>query len=221
MDTIILSPAWFLRFSTFSEIIFAIITLLLAYMAFKAFKMTKTRVTKLFTYSFGFMSLSYVAFATTHFFELTSLNKAICSVFTFIPLYFFNLLGIYSHFFFMMAGLSVLVYMTFRVPKSEIFFTLLFGSVISVFVSKSVFVVFFTLSIIYLAIVFTYYVKLYLRKGSPGNFKMMLAFLLLIIGNIFYLLSIGNASFFVGGEILVLLGYFTILYNLFSVVGSK
>lgn len=207
----------------FYNLIFTILFFLIAggisVLAFKIYRLTKKRQLKLF-------SLSFLAFAIAHIGMFGAEMARIlfgepmqgghhlmqCPFcFSFWPFLMGLTLTLY------LAGLILLVYMTFKVEEVRV--PLLLGAVIAasmLFIPRPIFL-FHIIATIILFFLAWYYAKSYLKHRHAGNMLVFLAFLFLLLGNLLLAFSIQNVLFFTIGRSLQLVGYGCFLANLILV----
>ncbi|MBT4936031.1 hypothetical protein HOL21_00110 [Candidatus Woesearchaeota archaeon] len=80
-------------------------------------------------------------------------------------------------------------------------------------VSNFQYTVFYLTSAVLLSLIVLNYYKSYLNSGNKNTKKIMQAFMLILMGNVFFIFVFLFQSFYAVGEILVLLGFLFLLYT--------
>lgn len=213
-----LIPEWFFQYGMFFEFAFAIITLVVGLFAFKIYKLSNQKQSKLFGVAFIFISIHYFIQSFLNFLIVYKLNENICNLMKIQSVNTLNILGIYSHMFFFVVGLIILVYMTLKIKSIETFSLLLILPLISVIFSSNKLYIFYAIASVLLIYISIYYLKNYLKNKQPKTLLVLIAFLFLLFGNIHFIFSVDHAIYYSIGHILELIAYSLILLNMFLIL---
>ncbi len=215
------SPEWFFGYDVALEFLFAVILLAVALFAFRAYRLTEQRQLAYFGLSFLFIGISYIIESIFNYMTISRLNATICHVIKIKSVALFDLMGIYTHMFFMTIGLVLLVYMTFKVEEKRPLWLLLIISLIAIFFSWNKLLIFFLLSSTYLLFLVAHFFNNYLRHKTWNTFMIAAAFFVLFISNLHFIFALNAPLFYFAGHILELFAYLLILFNLVMLKNEK
>lgn len=208
-------PTWFFGCDIVLEFVFFIVSLLLAIFSFRMYKICNENKLKLFSLSFILISLSYLTQTVSNFILLTSHSMYTCNSFKTRDILLTDTVGIFSHLLLMSIGLLLLAFMTFEIRKKSLFFMLVAMNVISLFLARNVFVMFFWLTATYLVIISSHFIRNYIRVRQKHALIIALAFILFLIGNLDFAFSLKYPIFYAMAHVLQLFAYILILINFF------
>lgn len=212
------APTWFFGYDIALELIFAIVSLVVSIFAFKIYKATDQKPVKLFGTSFLFISLSYFMQSLFNFLIISKLNEQVCVIVKMQSVYLFDTIGMFTHMIFMIVGLVILTYMSFKSEKKSLLMLLLVISLLSIFLSRNKLYMFFLFSSIYLIFIAWHFISNYLRNKQKKTLLIAIAFLFILFGNIHFLFSVSHQLMYAIGHILELLAYLLILWNFYLVL---
>jgi hypothetical protein len=221
MSFSVFSPEWFFGYDVALEFIFAIILLAVALFAFRAYKLTEQKQLIYFGLSFFFIGTSYLIESIFNYMTISKLNATICQVVKIKSIALFDLMGIYTHMFFMTIGLVLLVYMTFKIEEKRPLWLLLIISLIAIFLSLNKILIFFLLSSVYLLFLMWHFFRNYLSHKTKNTFMIAMAFFVLFISNLHFIFALNHSIFYFAGHVLELIAYLLILFNLVSLKNEK
>ena len=78
--------------------------------------------------------------------------------------------------------------------------------------------VFYLTSAVLLALITLNYYKSYLNNQNKNTFRVMLAFLLMLLANLFFVFVFAWEGFYFFGELVLLIGFLALLFTYTSVV---
>ncbi|MEM4637476.1 MAG: hypothetical protein QXK76_00440 [Candidatus Woesearchaeota archaeon] len=218
MGYLILIPKWFLMYSIFLEIIFAIITLTVSYYAFKVYKLTYKNNAKLFTTAFVFIFLSYLTKLMLNLIVVGKLADDVVSVINLRDVALLNLFGSYAHALFFIIGLIILAYIQFRTENIQILFLTIALVVVSIIFSWNKLMLFYLLAtIILMFICFNYFLN-YLCHRTINSTLVLIAMMFLLLGTLQYFFALDYELYYVVGHIFEFLSYALILINLLLIL---
>lgn len=217
MSLTYLSPSWFFGYDVALEFLFAVISLMVALFAFKMYKATNQNQIKLFGISFSFISVSYFIQSIFNYLIISKANENICRAFKIQSIAWFDAIGLYTHILFMIVGLVVLVYMTFRTEKTRILWLMLSTSLLAIFLSLNTVHMFFLFSTIYLVLLSWHFITNYLQNKQKKTLLIAVSFLFMLFGSMHFLLSLNHQLFYAIGHVLELIAYLLILLNFYLV----
>ncbi|MBT6995638.1 hypothetical protein HN865_01140 [Candidatus Woesearchaeota archaeon] len=215
------SPEWFFGYDVALEFLFAIILLAVAIFAFRAYKLTEQKQLIYFSLSFLFIGISYIIESIFNYMTITKLNATICQAVKIKSVALFDLMGIYTHMFFMTIGLVLLVYMTFKVEEKRPLWLLLIVSLVAIFFSWNKLLIFFLLSSIYLLFLVAHFFGNCIIHKTANAFMIASAFFLLFISHLHFIFALNSSLFYFAGHILELFAYLLILLNLVLLKNEK
>lgn len=213
-----LSPPWFYGYDVVLELCFTIISLAIALFALQIYKLTDQVQVKHFGISFIFISISNFTQSALNFLTITKTDQVICSKIGIQNINIFATYGLYMQMIFLMVGLVMLTYMTFRTKQARIMWLLLIIALIAIFLSVNPIYTFYLISSLLLAIISIHFVANYLRSRQTKTLLVVLAFLFLFFGSIHFILAVNHEIYYVLGHIMELFAYSLILSNLYLVL---
>jgi len=116
------------------------------------------------------------------------------------------------------AGLITLTYMTFKTKNFEMYVLLLITTAISIIFSFNALSVFYILFYIFLAFILVYYLENYLKNKNKKTFFVLLAFGLLFLSSIHFMLPGDNVFYYMLSHFFELMAYLLILIDLIIIV---
>jgi hypothetical protein len=218
MSTIILSPVWFFNYDVGFELFFAIISLVIGIFALKINRIVSINQAKLFGISFILISVSYLLETIFNFLVVSSLNQYVCTTINCSSATMLDYYGLYLHLFFMMTGLILLLYMTFRSNNAKIFWAIEAVSLFGVLLSANPIIAFYLISSICLTFITWYYINNYLNNRQTKTLLIAGAFICILFGTIHFFLSVNHQLFYVIAHFLEMIAYILILLNFYLVL---
>lgn len=218
MGNLFITPEWFFGYDIVLEVLFAIITLLVCAYAWKIYKITDENHLRLFSWSFLFIGLSYIAQSILNFLILVKLDNVVCGVINLQSVYHLNLFGIYLHSILFLIGLLILAYLSLKIDSTRAFTLLILIIFSSLYFSPYKTFTLYMLSSILLIFTSYYYLTTFLNNRKTTTFMVLMAMILLLIGNISFILATDKASYYVIGHMLELIAYVLVLVNLLIVL---
>ncbi len=213
-----LSPPWFFGYDVILELCFTLISLAIALFALRIYKATDQKQVKYFGISFIFVSVSYFIQSALNFLVLTKTDQAICTSIGIQNVNILGTYGLYAHIFFMMVGLALLAYMTFRTNKMRIMWLLLIVSLVAIFFSVNPIHTFFLISSLLLGVITWHFIDNYRRSRQVKTLLVVLAFIFLLFGSIHFIVAVDHELYYVIGHILEFFAYSLILANFYMVL---
>jgi hypothetical protein len=217
MSFTMFSPSWFFGIDVGLELAFAVVTLIVALFALKIYRLSDQQQAKLFGISFLLISISYFIQSLLNYLIISKLDQNISSVMKLQSVIFLDTIEIYAHMVLMMAGLALLAYMTFRTTKLRLYLLLLISSLGAIFMSENTLYMFFLMTSLYLLFICWHQFDTYIRNRDTKTLLIVLAFILLLFGQIHFIISVNHELFYVIGHVLELLAYLLVLWNFYLV----
>jgi len=205
-----LIPEWFFGFDIGMEILFAIIAFSVALIAFKINDVTKERKIKLFGIAFLLISLSYVVLGALNFWFVNLASEG----FRMVDINEVQLIGVISLYLFMIlfvGGLVTIAYITCDACKGKTYY-LIFGlSLMVIAASLYKLVTFRILSTFLFSFIAYHYFEEFLKNKNRNAFWTLIAFALLFMGSVNFILSPVYYWFYIIGHLFELSAYLIIL----------
>jgi len=88
-------------------------------------------------------------------------------------------------------------------------------------VSNFKYFVFYLTSAVLLGLITLNYYKNYLNSQNQNAFRVMTAFLIMLLGNLFFIFVFLVEEFYVIGEVLLLAGFLVLLYTYYKITQFK
>ena len=211
-------PQWFLIAEFWLELTFAIITLLVGVYAYKTYKLSGRREPKLFAYGFSLISLAYFIQFFFSIMIITKINEDICDQLRIQNILYLNMGTIIFQVILFSIGLATLVYMTFKKPNRKLFTLLILTVLVAIIFSAHKLLTFHLLSTLFLAYIVFYYADHLYKKNNKKVKLIFIAFVLLLLSSLDFLLAGFHDALFVAGHILELGAYILILVNLIHIL---
>jgi hypothetical protein len=208
-----LAPAWFFGVDVIFQLIFGVITLLVAVYAFHIYKVTEKRQLEIFGLSFLLISISYLIQSLFNFLVLSKLDEGVCNAMKIPSVALFNTMGVFAHMIFMTGGLVLLGFMTFKTSKIRIFWLMLASTLLAVLLSLNHLYVFYVMTSVFLLFIAWHFIENYSKKKQTKTLLVAIAFVLLLLGRMQFVLALNDPMFYVIGHVLELFAYLFILWN--------
>ena len=192
--------------------------MLVSVFSFRIYKLSGQRSSRLFAFSFLCFSLAYFIESFMNSLILFKITQDISIGLKIFSINIINLIILNFHLILFTIGLVTLAYMTFRIRSQKTYSLLLILSLISLFLASDPLQFYYIIAIVLLIYISLYYLLNYLDKKKINNLFMLMAFILLSIGNIPIFFSILNhETYYVVGHFVELIAYLFILANLIMV----
>ncbi len=226
MYQLFFTPQWFNGFDLIFEGIILIIALLIAAYSWKIYKFSRENKFAYFSIAFVTIALSFVVKMFTHsvlyFFSVREATATVLAPLVGNGLEFADLFyrsAFFVQMFLMLAALLLLFFIAqksrdrlnklYEVSQMALFIYLIF--LIS-FVANFNYVVFYLTGTVILGLIVVQYYKNYLNADKNKNtFNVMLGFLFILIGNLFFVFVYLYNQLYVFGEVFMLIGFLTLL----------
>lgn len=205
MSMLYLSPEWFYGYDIAFKVFFALISLAISAVAFKVYRASSQRPACFLSIAFLLIALGHGAQSLLWYAMVA--DKAIISN-----------IALYTHIMFMSTGLTILLYMILKLKKAIVFWLLLALTLISIDTSSNIYVSYYLISSIYLAIISWHYSMNFLEKRQTKTLLVAIAFLFLFFGSFHFFLAVNHQLFYTIGNVLEFMAYMLILSNLYLVL---
>ena len=229
------TPAWFNGWDIMFEGIIVLIALLIAAYSWKAYKLNKENRFAYFSIAFLLIALgvglkiitnSIVYFDSAKDVALETLRPLAGAHLEFTPLlyrvgFFLQMvpvLGALLLIFFISQKPRDRLHKYYEVSQMALFVYLIL--LISV-VSNFKYFVFYLTSAVLLGLITLNYYKNYLNSQNQNAFRVMTAFLIMLLGNLFFIFVFLVEEFYVIGEVLLLAGFLVLLYTYYKITQFK
>lgn len=210
-------PNWFFGYDICLEIIFGIIAFFVAFYSLKIYRDSKEREFGLFGASFILISLSYFIWAIVNIFLVQELNEA-TKVLILDEINLVNIIGIYFHILFFMAGLITLFYMTCKVEDPKLYSSLLLISFLTILFSFNKVVAVYSVSSIILFYICAYYLQTFRKNRFSSTLSIFASFALLLFANILMMFTNDFYINYVATHVIELASFLIILVTLIRVL---
>jgi len=218
MQYVFVTPGWFFGYSILLEAFFAIITMLVAIYAFKIYRLSEERTSKLFGFSFLFISFAYIVQFVLNFLIWNNLDDDVSTIINLKQVYLLNLLGSYAFAFFFIIGLVILTYMTLKVKDTRVLALLLSVCIIAVYFNPFKVFMFFVLSSVLLLFTVIHYFINYLNNKKINTLIVLVAMIFLLFGTLHFMFAVNHEIYYVLAHILEFIAYMLILINLILIL---
>jgi len=207
------SPSWFLGYDLFFTFLFTLASLLITSFSYSLYRRSNEKNILLFSISFLFITLSYLFQAITSMFVFLRIKEGVCLNQGLIALTELSRIGLGLHLVFMLAGLSLLLYVTLKKREPKILWIMLIASFVALILSRNYMYTFFILSSVYLAVITWHFLDNYFKNKQKKTFLVALAFLILTLAWIDLLFLHYASIFYVITHIFQLLAFLLIFWN--------
>ena len=219
MALVLLKPFWFQGYDILLEILFAIIALLVAYYANKINKIAQTHESKLFAEGFFFITASYILLAIINFAAIFALKTAsIKSPVRISDLITLGEFGTVVSISLFLIGIITLAYMTLHYRNKRIPILMIIPLLIALLLSHNKLFLFYIITAFLLVYITIYYIQHYLKHKNLNTLLILLAFLLMFIAKVHFIISLSEPLFYAIGHLFEFLGYGLILISLVRVI---
>lgn len=221
MAVVHLIPNWFFGYSAILEFAFAAITLIVGIYAYKVYKISEQRQSKLFSFSFLLISLSYFIWAFVNLAIMLEVKESANTILEIKDVSLLNMIGVYSYIILFITGLIVLTYMTLQVKNLKLLALLWAVIIFSIFLNSNLLYMYNLLSTLLLIFIVIHYVINYVKHRQAKTLLVLVAFIFLLFASIHFIISINHSFFYVIGHILSFIAYILILLNLLLVIKKR
>lgn len=215
-------PHWFNSSGIILELVFALVTVLIAFYSYKVYKIAKQRYTLLFGAAFFSMAIAYFVQAALNFMIHRSINSLDIFLMALDPSHCptlqLSVIAVTLHIFFMIAGLSLLAYVTLKERNYQIYGLLLVLSFVGIIFSSNLVFVFHLLATVFLAFITAQHYRRHGKHRSLNSFLVFFSFGLIMLGHLQLAISVFLSLFYILGHLTVFVGYILLLVNLLRVV---
>lgn len=208
-----IGPDWFFGYDVALELLFAIITMIVAIQGFRIYKATLQKQPLYLAWSFLLISISNIIQSIINFLIITELNENVSQIVKIESITLFNNIGIYTHMFFMIVGLSILTFMTLKTKEIRGLILIPILALTGTFLSINPFYFYNVITSILLITITWYYINNYLKNKKTNTLMIAIAFLFLLFGSIHFLFAVNHSLFYAIGNILELVAFSLVLVN--------
>ncbi|MBS3146420.1 hypothetical protein J4471_01870 [Candidatus Woesearchaeota archaeon] len=205
------APSWFITFGIVFEALFAIILITISLTAYRFYQVSKQYKLKLFSLAFGSIALYYIIKSLINANLIASENISRAQLLD------LGQLSLAAHIFFMLAGLIILLYISLNLKNNRLFSLLILIIFVTAFVSRNNITIFYVISTILLAYITLHYYEIYKKKPQHNTLLVCIAFLLLLLANLDFILTSVHSIFYVLGHFIEFTSYLLFLINLILV----
>ncbi len=223
MIRLVFSPKWFFGVDILFEIFFVFIALLISFYGYRIFRISKNREHKYFSLSFFLIAISFVFKVLTNFDIYYNVFKTLrvgSATVTFSYLYnsgMLHIAGLFLFKLFMTAAFFILFLLTDRKHSRKDIYLILYLILVSTFFSISTYYVFHITLAIILFFISKHFFENYEKSPKTNRLMVFLSFSMLFLSQFAFMMVFVAAEFYVIGEIVMLVGYSILLYNLLAV----
>ncbi len=214
------SPPWFFGYDILFSFLFMAVSLLIAAFAFDVYRNINQKNVRTFSLAFAFIALAYLCQALLNSYIYAHVKNGICDLFRLNSLSALSYAGITIHLLLMVIGLSVLAYTTLKTREPKILYIQLAGTLTALLFSKNITFTFFVLASVYFAIIGWHYIDNYFKNKNKKTLLIAIAFTILTLGWLDFLLVPYSPLFYVLSHVLQLTAFFLILWN-FNLVRKR
>lgn len=213
----ILGPPWFLGYDIALELLFALVAGMVAWSAHKAYRMTGHEYVWLMRLAFFFISGAYLLQASFNIYGLYLGVRWFDTVDMIPMVFYFVIVGYYGYILLYLLGLTVLLYLTFKIKNLAVLWFLLVLSVVALVMSRETLATFFLLSTMYLIFLNWFFISNYLSRPNRKTATVAYGFMFLLGSSLLLLFSVGVPFLYALGHMFAFAGYILILLNLWLV----
>lgn len=222
MSHIYVVPNWFFGLSIGFEVFFALTTVLVAYYALKVYGISRHKNLRMFGIGFILISLSYSLWAIMNAFISRQVFQGIREMdLDLTNLWLMSNLAVYAHAILFVSGLVLIAYATLKIDSRKTLALILALCIIMIIMlCTSKYYIVYVISSILVLFIFMNYVEEYRKSRNKTTGAIMIAFILLLVANLDFILAINmdNYIHYVIRHILELAAYLIILCSLYRVI---
>jgi len=200
------------------ELVFAIITLLIGIFAFRIYRLTKSDNYRAFMFSFFFIATAYLFKSLINFLIYFEQAKPIAIASKLANISTFFAYGVIVHIVLMLIALLLLVNLVMKIKNRGVFVLLFILTFFPLVLTWMHYSIFYSLASVFLFILTVSFFKNYIKNKNKNAFYVGIAFLLIFIAHIFYILISVRTLFFVIGHVFEFLGYLVLLITYIRVL---
>ncbi|MEM3154400.1 MAG: hypothetical protein QW165_02405 [Candidatus Woesearchaeota archaeon] len=202
-------PKWFFGADAILVAFAALIAICVAFASFRLYRMTKERKYAFFTASFVLLTLSFLARAIT--------DTILEEIFFSVPVHYAGLVFFYgyvAHILLALTAYLLLIVITHKINDKRIIALLFLILVPCLLISSSYYLSFYWLSAIFLTFISIAYYQNYRKVCTVSSCLVFIAFVLLSLAQVQFLLEAVNISFYVSAHITQAIGFLLLLMAL-------
>ncbi len=204
-------PEWFFGIDSLFEGFAGLALLLVTLFSIKAYLFTKDKRYRSFAVAFGLMTVGLAAKAITDFLVHQKIG----------PSGVIFLYGYLAYIATTLTALVILFALTLKSQQRTPFIALLLVSLVLVLLSSSYFLSFHVISLILLVFITIHFVKNYYAKRSLSSLLVCIAFVLLAVGQLQFIVDIAYHKWYILGHLSHLLAYVLVLVALGKVLKKR
>ena len=212
MVSVHIGPSWFFGVDASLEAFAALIAFLVAFAAYKVYRIGGERKYGFFTASFVLLTLSFLTRAAADTLIENLLFEVPPKLTAWIFLY-----GYLAHILLALTAYVILIIITHKITDKRVIALLFFILVPGLIMSSSYYLSFYGLSTVLLAFVAIAYFQNYRKVCSPTSCMVFIAFVLLALAQIQFLLDLLNKTFYVSAHITQAAGHLILLIALLKI----
>src|SRR3989344_8947647 len=219
---IVPTPEWFLASDVFINLFSFLTLVLICMLAFKSHKMSEKKSSFYLGLGFLFIAIAELATVLTKlplYYDLDAIQQIGLAVVnndivTTIDIFYY--IGFFFSRLFALLGLYILYKLPTERISGEFFLYIYFITIISILSQPFYFIYHFT-ALILLVFIINKYTKIYLKERSKKTKTLVIAFVLLAIGQATFLFS-KLGAIYVLGQTIQLIGYITLLILIIQII---
>src|SRR3989344_8818421 len=210
-----LIPEWFFNFGILLEFLFFVLSGVVAYYSFKVYNVSHVEEVKMFGLAFSFISISYFIKGLVNYLlsEISSGNRII----SLAGLYSLNSWGIFLFISLFSLGLICLTFITFKTNNYRLLSMMTIIGLLFVWLSNDLYLSFSILTSVLTAFIVFHYFHEFKEKKNKRTRLVLIAFLMLFLSSLGFIIPGTYFSNFVAGHLLELACYVLILIALIKV----
>ena len=204
------------------QVVFALVTLGVAYYAYRVHRLSRQRSPLLFGMAFLGVSGAYFVQALFNYLLLigirtqhimgTSNPNVVNGAFQ------LSVFAVYLHMILMIAGVSLLAYVTLKERGAKIYLLLLFISMVGLFLTFHPSLLFYLIISIFLAFITAQHYQRHMKRPNKNTLLVFLGFGMVFLGTVQLAFATALSALYVSGHFIVLLGYLVLLASLLRIV---
>jgi len=213
-----LSFGRFYSIDSFVEFLIIIVSIIISYYSHRVYKLINDKNYQFFSFAFLSIAISFVFKILSN---LTILNKITLENANFIfviwhQLEYMQLINFWSFIFyktFHLIGFLILFFIVTRTKNKEKIFLFIYFCIVAIFLSIYFnFIFHLTTVFILFSLTFHFYEN-HKKINSTNSLLVFIAFLIMLISHFFFVFSDMSPLFYLTGEILLLIGFLSLLVN--------
>lgn len=216
------TPQWFYGIDSLFDFISLLVAVLIFYFSYRVYKVVGNKNYSIMFYSFVGISLSFLIkiFANLSLYYApvrVTISSAMSTVVA-VNISKVFISGVFFYRFAFLLSMALLFWLTLRVKDKRVLALMMVFAVVAAELSFAYYSVFHMVAAVFLLFIFSFFQSNYSKRKTTNALQVALAFLFIFLSQAAFVFMILQPLLYAIGEVLQLLGYGLLLFNIISVL---